>query len=170
MTTKELKEKLVNDPEFRARRQKQLEEIWAIRKKDQEQLVLQIRDCGYDIESVYDLVNNAPHPVLKRKFIGPYERAYPILVMHLDLPHERIIREGIIRALTVKDGGTIVEEALLRHFGSETDVSTKWVLANALSVAMPYHRRKKHPEIRATLRPSKDTEQAGRGDGDKPPN
>ena len=51
---------------------------------------------GYDIRSVWDFVNNTPHPVLERYFVGPYDRAYPMLIRHLRLPHHPRVREGII--------------------------------------------------------------------------
>lgn len=133
--------------EIKRKSKEELQKIWRLREEDESQLVEEIRQCGYAVNSVYDLVNNSPHPVLERAFTGPYEKAYPVLIKHLDLDHERIIREGIIRALTVKDGGKEVEEALLKQFNSEENSDTKWVLANALKTAMPYHRRKKYPEI-----------------------
>lgn len=154
----EHKSRLENDPEYQKRRKEKLEKlqpIWDERKKDEAELVAEIRDVGYEIESVYDLVNNAPHPVLKRGFTGPYPKAYPVLLKHLNLPHERIIREGIIRALTEKDVGREIEDALFENFMNEENQDTKWVLANALSRVMPYHRRKKHPEIKDTLKPKK---------------
>ena len=70
---------------------------------------------------------------------------------HLKLPYIREVREGIIRALTVKDGGQELEAALLEEFYKERDPNTKWVLGNALRTAMPYHRRRKHPKIREAL-------------------
>lgn len=119
--------------------------------KHERKLVSEIRGIGYEIDSVWDLVNNAPHPVLERGFIGPYERAYPILIRHLKLPYIREVREGIIRALTIKDGGPELEAALLDEFYKEQDPAMKWVLGNALRTAMPYHRRRKHPLIREAL-------------------
>lgn len=59
-----------------------------------------------------------------------------------------MIREGIIRALTVKDGGVLVEDGLFHQFQIENDKGVKWVLANAFKSAMPYNKRKKHPEIK----------------------
>ncbi|MEO0414715.1 MAG: hypothetical protein AAF226_07165 [Verrucomicrobiota bacterium] len=154
----ELMESLKDDPDYQQRRKKKLETlqpIWDERKKDEAELVAEIREVGYEIESVYDLVNNAPHPVLKRGFTGPYPKAYPVLLKHLNLPHEITIREGIIRALTEKDVGREIEDALLENFMKEENQDTKWVLANALSRVMPYQRRKKHPEIKDTLKPKK---------------
>ncbi len=144
-------DKLHADPEWvaaRAAEEKEREEREKLALADQAELVQKIRGLGYDIESVWDLVNNTPHPVLERRFIGPYERAYPVLIEHLQLPHLARVREGIIRALTVKDGGDLLEEALLLELGREEDPMLRWVIANALRVAMPYHRRKKRPEIK----------------------
>ena len=142
-----------NDPawvEQERLRNQQLERVAAMRRKDERCLVQEIRGCGYEVNSVYDLVNNVTnprYPFLPINFTGGYERAYPILVKHLDLEHEFMIRQGIIRALTVKDAGTEAESALLRHFISEKDQSTRWVIANALRVVMPRRRRKFYPEI-----------------------
>jgi len=150
MKASDLMKRLENDPKYQDRirkRDAELKAIWDARKEDQEELVKEVNESGYSIECVYDLVNNAPHAFLERKHIGDYSKAYPVLLRHLDMPHERIIREGIIRSLTVKDGGIEVEEALLRHFEEEKHPETKWCLANALKVAMPYHRRRKRPEI-----------------------
>ena len=114
-------------------------------------LVRGVRNAGYKIDSVWDLVNNAPHPVLKRNFVGLYEGVYPVLIRHLKLPYIREIREGIIRALKVKDGGPELEAALLSELDKEQDPELKWVLAIALRAAMPYHRRRKYPQIREAL-------------------
>ena len=52
------------------------------------------------------------------------------------------------------DGGSLVENALLSEFERETNGELRWVLANALRTAMPYHRRRKYPEIRRVLKGS----------------
>lgn len=142
------------DPKWvaeRDRRARELEAFAKVLSADEALMVAEIRGCGYDIDSVWDLVNNAPHPVLERRFVGGYENAYPILVRHLRLPHHRRVREGVIRALTVRDGGDPVEAALLAALHEETDAELKWVLGNALRVAMPYRRRRKHPQIKEAL-------------------
>jgi len=112
-----------------------------------EQIAREAAKLGYDIQSVWDFVNNNPHPFLPRSFVGPYDRAYPLLVRHLRLPHHTKVREGIIRALTVKDGGPLVSDALFREFAAEKNPYLRWVLANALRTAMPLKERKRHPEI-----------------------
>lgn len=152
---RKLLDQLEADPEYRRKRalaDAALAKLEAECARDEEELVREIRSLGYDIDSVWDLVNNSPHPYLERRFIGPYERAYPTLLHHLTLSHHRRIREGIIRALTVKDGGTAVEQALLSEFENEANPELRWVLANALKTAMPYHRRRKRPEIAETFK------------------
>lgn len=156
ITASELMAKLEADPEWVARsdaRERDREAQEQICAADEAELVQEIQNAGYDIDSIWDLVNNTPHPILERRFLGEYQPAYPILVRHLDITHRKETREGIIRALTVKDGGFEVETALLECFHRETDDNLRWVLANALRTAMPYHRRKKIPEIKAVLNP-----------------
>ena len=116
--------------------------------KDQEQLVRELSEVGFVVESVYDLVNNRPIAHLENKFIGSYAQAYPILVRHLDLPHHSRIREGIIRALTEKSARAIAKDKLLEHFYKEEDPSMKWVLANALRTVLSASDKKKHPEYK----------------------
>ena len=153
-TAAELMAELEANPKWvadRDRRDRQVEELDRVLAADEALMVAEIRGLGYDIDSVWDLVNNTPHPVLERRFIGGYEKAYPALVRHLELAHHRRIREGVIRALTVRDGGELVETALLAALHDERDPEIRWVVANALRVAMPYHRRRKHPEIKQAL-------------------
>jgi len=149
-TAEELMAELSSDPahqqtvvEQRARNYALLKEI------EFQELVIcsELRKLGYGIESVWDLVNNTPHPVLERRFLGPYPLAYPALVRNLALPHHPKVREGIIRALTVRDGGEPVWRALLAQFAVEERPDLRWVLSNALKVTMPYKERRKHPEI-----------------------
>jgi hypothetical protein len=102
----------------------------------------EFRRAGIAVRSVWDLVNTS----------SPYQELYTVLLRHLTLSHHPRIREGIVRALTVKDAGEDVERALLREFQSETEPQLRWALANTLTTAMPYHRRKKHPEIRRVFR------------------
>jgi hypothetical protein len=136
----------------RERRQRDQEATVAACHADEADLVHEIRAAGYDVDSVWDLVNNNPHPFLERRFVGPYQRAYRVLVAHLEVQHHHKIREGIVRALTVKDGGRELEQALLREFENEPSQELRWVLANALRTAMPYHRRRKHPAVARALK------------------
>lgn len=154
ITAGELVKQLEADPTWvaeRDRREREREAFERVLRADEALMVAEIRGLGYDVGSVWDLVNNAPHPVLERRFIGEYDGAYPVLVRHLKLPHHPRVREGIIRALTVRDGGALVEDALLDALSEETDAELKWVLGNALRFAMPYRRRRKYPQIKEAL-------------------
>ena len=155
MSASEFVEQLEADPEFKRKqavRESELAERVEEYRRDEAGLVAELRALGYDIDSVWDFVNNSPHPVLSRRFVGSYERAYSILVCHLDVPHCLRPREGIVRALTVKDGGPVVYESLLDQFQLESDQDMRWVLANALRTAMPYRLRRKHPAIAEAYR------------------
>jgi hypothetical protein len=146
---------LAKDPAFLAMRARKEAELaaFAATFADEEALIAgEAAAVGYQIESVWDFVNNRADPILKPKFTGSYERAYPLLVRHLAVKHHPRVREGIVRALTVKDGGEAVWAALLQQLRTEPDPALKWVLANALRTAMPYKVRRKHPEIAATYR------------------
>ena len=143
---------LAKDPAYLAMRAKKEAELaaFAATFADEEALIAgEAAAVGYRIESVWDFVNNTPHPVLKFPFTGPYERAYPLLVRHLRTRHHPRVREGIVRALTVKNGGELVWNALLQELHEESDPTLRWLLANALKTAMPYKLRRKHPEIAA---------------------
>jgi hypothetical protein len=146
----ELMRQLEADPVWvakRGKRERERGESSKICRSDEAMLVAEVRRIGYDIDSVWDLVNSTPHPALVRRFVGRFEQAYPILVRHLGVPHHPAVREGIIRALTVKNAGNAVEAALFREFEKEPLPELRWALANALISAMPYHRRRKHPDI-----------------------
>jgi hypothetical protein len=146
----EVAAELANDPKYQARiakRDRRLEEFAREFAGEDHLISAEAAVVGYNIESVWDFVNNTPHPVLHRPFVGAYARAYPLLIRHLHLPHHPRIREGIVRALTVRDGGQPVWAALLEEFEVEKDPEMRWVIANALITAMPYRRRKEFPEI-----------------------
>jgi hypothetical protein len=148
-------ESLANNPEYVARvaeRDRRIEQMKREFAAEEAQISREAATVGYRITSVWDFVNNAPHPFLPRPFPEPYPLAYPLLVRHLGMPHHRKVREGLIRALTVRDGGRFVIDALLEHFRTERDAELKWVLANALRVAMPVRERKQYPDIENVYR------------------
>jgi hypothetical protein len=152
MTAAEHHAILSKDPTYLAMRAKQEADLAAFVATfaDEEALISgEAAALGYRITSVWDFVNNRPHAIINFPFTGPYDRAYPLLVRHLGIKHHPRVREGIVRALTVKDGGELVWKALLQELREESDPEMKWVLANALKTAMPYRQRQKHPEIAA---------------------
>lgn len=114
---------------------------------NEEELLSEIRELGYMIDSIYDLVNNSPHPFLERKFIGPYPLAYPVLVKHLNMPYSPNIKEGIVRALTKKDASKIAKQPMLEFFLREENKFVKWAMSNALRCYMRKTERDQYPEI-----------------------
>ena len=148
----EHKKQLASDPEYRRKRAEKLalvEKLAAECAKDEAALVREIRESGYDVGSVWDLVNNAPHPFLERRFVGPYPAAYEILTRHLRMPHHPRTREGIARALTVRDGPDGLPNALLAEFTKESDQHVRWALSNALVYMTPKSELAKIPEVLA---------------------
>ena len=150
MRADEFMRQLESDPVWvakRDQREREQEKQRQVLDADQQQLVNEICGLGYQIKSVWDLVNNSPHQFLERNFLGEYLDAYPILVKHLSIDHHPRIREGIIRALTVPDGGDAVAWALLGEFENEQDADMKWVISNALRIVMNRNARKRYPAV-----------------------
>ena len=152
ITASDLMAKLEADPEYPSRRAEQkrkFAELDAIYSADEAGLVAELRELGYQVESVFDFVNNNNRYEFLRQFDGRYDRAYPVLVKHLGIKHHKRIREGIILALTEKEANTVASEALLREFDRETDHELRWVLANALRTVLTRSQKRRHPEYKA---------------------
>jgi hypothetical protein len=127
VTAAELMAQLNADPIFVSRRQDEDEERrnraagWH---KAEEPLVEELRDAGYQIDSVWDLVNTA----------NPYREALPILLKHISRPYPSAIREGIARALAVPDAN-FGWEVIAQQYRNERDEGAKGGLAVALGAA-----------------------------------
>ena len=83
VTAAELMEALAEDSEYQARvaeHDRRIEEAQREIAPEETQIAEEASHVGYAITSVWDFVNNAPHPFLPRPFMGPYQRAYPIWV------------------------------------------------------------------------------------------
>lgn len=97
ITAKELGAQLEGDPEWVARRderereRRRLEAEWQAAEAP---LVAELRAAGFeDVRWSWDLVNTST----------PYPEALPILLEHLQRPYPDKVREGIARALAVRD-------------------------------------------------------------------
>ena len=104
-------------------------ELEATLKEDNAKVIEALRAVGIEVSSVYDLVNT------KRA----YPKAIPVLIEMLPLVKSDRIREGIARALTIKEAGPIAAGPLIKAFRSAPDKTdsqrhAKWAIANALSV------------------------------------
>jgi hypothetical protein len=125
VTASELMAKLNADPAFVAKRAQEEDER---QKHDSEwrraeaPLVEQLQRAGFAVESAWDLVNTR----------APYPKALPILLEHLSRPYPGPVREGIARALAVREAkfGWAV---LTRLYQDEQDKRAKDGLAVALA-------------------------------------
>jgi hypothetical protein len=138
-----------NDP-LKKRKFKDLLEKMELFHREEKPLLDDLESIGIVVESVWDLVNNRPHPMLINNFVREYDIAYPVLLRHLDYNYHPRIQEGIIRALTEKKAKNIATDKLLDMFYKEENLSLKWALSNALKTLMTWHQRQKHPEIETT--------------------
>ena len=151
MKASDLMKKLEADPEYKEMQKRKAQEFEtqsALLAADERGLVEELNLIGYEIESVWDFVNNNNRYEFLRKFNGSYISAYSILVKHLQVEHHPRIREGVIRALTVKNANEVASETLLAEFNQEQDSNLKWVLANALRTVLNRTQKAKHPNYK----------------------
>lgn len=97
-------------------------------KKDEEPLLKDLADIGLKIESVWDLVNAN----------YSYKEAIPILINHLSKNYNLRNKEGIIRALTVKEAAGIACKAIINeyHNAPKDNFHYRWVFGNAIVVTI----------------------------------
>jgi hypothetical protein len=113
MTAGELMRQLEADPQWvtrrdeceRLRKQKEAE-----LRRDEAPLVAELQSVGLNVRSAWDLVNTAAR----------YPTAIPILLAHLERTYHDAIREGIARALAVREARNLAWDKILDM------VSTQW--------------------------------------------
>lgn len=129
VTAAELDEKLNQDPDYpnlKAQQERHFQDLREQLTKAEQPLVGALNDAGISVKSIWDLVNTKQ----------PYPGAIPILIEHLKHSYPFRIREGIARALTVRDAGEAAYAELVNEFKSlpdSTDTTQhgfKWALGN----------------------------------------
>jgi hypothetical protein len=134
ITAAELIAKLNADPEFVAKQARSNEEIdkrVAENRRTETPLVAELQAAGVQVrpgvlvETVWDLVNTA----------SPYPEALPILLAHLPRPYPAAVREGIARALAVRETRALGWEVLTRLYREEPVALVKAGLAAAIAAA-----------------------------------
>jgi HEAT repeat protein len=85
-------------------------------------LVADLRTVGWDVTSVWDLVN----------IDEPYPEALPVLIRHLVRPYPSVIRDGIARALGVRQA-IFAWDLLREQYVAEQDPQVKDGIAVALA-------------------------------------
>jgi hypothetical protein len=125
ITAHELIQRQNADSAFAARRAKEEQERerqeaeW---RKAEAPLRQELHTAGYGVDSAWDLVNTST----------PYPQALPILLRHVALPYPAPVREGIARALAVRDA-RFAFPVLMQLFAKEHDKRVKDGLAVAVA-------------------------------------
>lgn len=88
-------------------------------------LVDELRTAGFQVQSAWDLVNTP----------GSYPKAVPILLAHLPRPYPAAVREGIARALAVRETKAPGWNVLTRLYIDEPEDRVRSGLAAAIAAA-----------------------------------
>jgi hypothetical protein len=129
VTASKLQDQLLKDSEY----QNWLREMEEVREmlenayaEDAKPLVDDLRKLGFNFSSPWDLVN------IKSK----YKTAIPILIEHLAKPYLIKNKEGIARALAVKEAKGIACNAVLHEYNNtpKYESNFRWVLGNTMAV------------------------------------
>jgi hypothetical protein len=123
----ELMQELQNDPEWVAQdaaREAKRQAAELKFRAEEEPMIADLAKLGFEVGSVWDFVNTNKS----------YSAAIPTLLNHLRRPYHERIRNGIIRALTVKEAKGLAGSDILGELQRETDEENRWALANALTV------------------------------------
>lgn len=116
------------DPEYIAETARTDEELaskeseW---RKAEAPLVEELRAAGFGVDSAWDLVNTST----------PYPAALPILLEHLQRPYPDRVREGIARALAVRDARFGAEKLIRLYREEQPGTDAKAGLAVAIGEA-----------------------------------
>lgn len=96
--------------------------------KESEDLTRELNDAGIQCKDVWDLV----------RVKTPYPNAIDVLVSHLRRPYHDKNKEGIIRALTVKEGKSKAGPALIAEYENtpKEKNNLRWVIGNAIATTM----------------------------------
>ena len=113
------------DPAVRARLAREEEERRRREleyKRAEEPLLAELRSVGWEVGSVWDLVN----------IDVAYPQAHPVLARHLVRPYPPVIRDGIARALAVRSA-LFAWDVVREQYLTERDESVRQGLAAALA-------------------------------------
>lgn len=102
-----------------------------LREKESQRVAKALQGVGVKVDSIFDLVNTR----------RSYKQAIPLLMELLPTIQEPWIKEGVVRALAVKEAvGEEVARAMIREFEAidpsapPMEQGLKWAIANTLSV------------------------------------
>jgi hypothetical protein len=86
-------------------------------------LIDELKQLGFKVETLADL----------RHQPQDYTDAVPVLLYWLTKVENKVVKEEIVRCLTVKKAPPIVGAALVQEFLNSEDRFSKWAMGNALS-------------------------------------
>lgn len=102
-----------------------------LREKESQRVTKALLRAGVKVDSVFDLVNSR----------SSYKEAIPVLVELLPTVQDTWIKEGVVRALAVKEAvDKGVDQVMVREFevidpnAPPLDQGLKWAIANTISV------------------------------------
>jgi len=87
-------------------------------------IIADLANVGVRVDSIWDLVNSS----------ASYAQAIPVLIKHLARPYDPKIRNGLARAITVREAKGMAGQAVLEQLRLEKDREVRWALANALTI------------------------------------
>ena len=96
--------------------------------KEEKPLTDDLAKAGVNVTSSWDLVNTK----------SSYKAAVPILVDHLSRPYHKKNKEGIVRALAVKEAKGIACRVIIDeyHRAPKDDFHFRWAFGNTMAVIM----------------------------------
>jgi len=94
--------------------------------EDEEPLIEDLNNIGFDIKSVWDLVDKKIN----------YTSAIPILITHLSKPYHIKNKEGIVRSLAVKEAKGVACNAIIAeyHKAPKNNYHYRWTFGNTMDV------------------------------------
>lgn len=131
ITAAELQAQLQQDEEYQ-KWYKESEEVRialeAAYTNEYQSLINELKVIGIDIQSIWDLVNTKSN----------YKPAIPILVEHLSKPYHIKNKEGIVRALAVKEAKGVACRAIIDEYNKapKDNFHYRWTFGNTMAVIM----------------------------------
>lgn len=128
ISAEDLAAELRADPTYAAHQEAQDRELRrkkAAWREAEAPLVEELRRAGFEIDSAWDLVNIST----------PYPDALPILLQHLERRYPDRVREGIARALAVRDARSLWDRLVSVYVREPAGTDAKDGLAVAVAAA-----------------------------------
>lgn len=131
ITAAELQAQLLQDEEYQKWLKKKEEVRTALETayaEYEKPLVDELVQAGLNVTSSWDLVNTK----------SSYKAAIPILVKHLSMPYYVKNKEGIVRALAVREAKRVACRAIIDeyHKAPKDDLNYRWAFGNTMAVIM----------------------------------